>query len=100
MKKEITKVGILSLIKLYGAIYGVLGFIIGLFAALFATTGTLAGEDMLPFAAGGIAMVIIMPIFYAIVGVIAGALGGALYNLFAGWVGGVQIEMKDVTDIE
>ena len=55
---------------------------------------------MLPFAAGGIAMVIIMPIFYAIVGVIAGAVGGALYNLFAGWVGGVQIEMKDVTDIE
>ena len=43
MKKEITKVGILYLIKLYGAIYGVLGFIIGLFAALFATTGAFAG---------------------------------------------------------
>lgn len=100
MKKEITKVGILSLIKLYGAIYGALGFIIGLLFALFAGAGAMASEDMLPFAGGGIAMVIIGPIVYGILGVIAGALGGALYNLFAGWVGGVQIELKDIAEIE
>lgn len=99
MRKEITKVGILSLIKLYGALYGALGFIIGLFAALIAATGLMAGGDF-PMMGGGIAAIIVMPILYGIIGVIAGAIGGALYNLFAQWVGGIQVELKDVAEIE
>jgi hypothetical protein len=29
-------------------------------------------------------------------GVIGGAIGAALYNLVAGWVGGIEVEIADV----
>jgi len=39
-------------------------------------------------------MLIILPIFYGVVGFIAGAIGAALYNLIAGMVGGIEIEVE------
>jgi hypothetical protein len=38
-------------------------------------------------------MAIAMPIIYAVMGVVGGAIGAALYNLVAGWVGGIEVEI-------
>ena len=31
---------------------------------------------------------------YGVIGVIGGAIGAALYNLVAGWIGGIEVEME------
>lgn len=40
----------------------------------------------------GVGAVIALPIFYGILGIVMGALSAALYNLFAGIFGGIDIE--------
>ena len=42
----------------------------------------------------GVGGVIALPIIYGVMGVIGGALGAVLYNVFAGMVGGVQVEVE------
>ena len=42
----------------------------------------------------GAAAIIALPIFYGILGFISSLIGAALYNLVAGWVGGVEIDTQ------
>lgn len=39
-------------------------------------------------------MVIFLPIMYGVIGFVAGAIGAAVYNLVAGFVGGIEIEVE------
>jgi len=44
----------------------------------------------------GLLVMIGLPIMYGVIGFIAGALGALFYNLFAGMVGGIEIEVENV----
>ena len=91
-KIVVRRIGVLSLAKMMGALDALLGLIIGAFVSLFAVLGAAllqsAGGSML-FGAGAI---IVFPILYGIIGFITGLICGALYNLLAGAVGGIEIE--------
>jgi hypothetical protein len=92
----IRKVGIWSVARMYGALSGGMGLLIGLIIAVASVVGlSLAEGDEPPFiaAAMGVGAVVIVPLFYGVLGICAGAIGGALYNLLAGIVGGVTIEV-------
>jgi uncharacterized protein YacL len=92
----IRKVGIWSVARMYGALSGGMGLIFGLIIAVLSAVGmTLAEGDEPPFiaAAMGVGAVVILPIFYGVLGICAGAIGAALYNVLAGIVGGVTIEV-------
>src|SRR5580658_6339818 len=41
----------------------------------------------------GALMIVFLPIFGAIVGFLGGLIGAALYNLVAGWTGGIEITL-------
>lgn len=92
----IKRVGVVSVGKLYGAILASIGLLAGLLVAAVGSLGSglasASGTSVLPFAGFGIAAVIVLPIVYGIIGFISGLVGGALYNLFAGLVGGIEIE--------
>ena len=46
-------------------------------------------------AAGGMgSMGIRMPVMYAVFGVIFGAISAWIYNLVAGWIGGIEVEVE------
>jgi hypothetical protein len=96
----IRKVGIGSIVKVFGVMYGLLGFVIGAFFAMFALVGfgaaSAANEDMPGWMGSlfGIGAVIILPIVYGIMGAIGGVLMGALYNLVASLTGGLEIEVQ------
>ena len=93
----IRRVGVWSVARLYGALSAAMGLLIGLVIAIGSTIGmTMAEGDEPPFIAGifGVGAVVILPIFYGCLGVVAGAIGGALYNLLAGMMGGVVIETE------
>ena len=90
---EIKKFDVMSVAKIYAVILAVIGFIEGLLFALIggllSTVGTGGAAVGLGF---GIAGIIILPIVFAIMGFIAGAIGAFVYNIVAGAVGGIKFE--------
>jgi hypothetical protein len=91
-------VGVLSCGKVLGILYAVIGLIAGLFMALWSMVGVAVnaqgGNAMMPMMGFGVALVIIMPILYGIMGFIGGIIFAGLYNLVAGMVGGLELEFE------
>jgi hypothetical protein len=98
--QEIKKIGVLSLAKIEGALGAIIGFIAGLIVAAIGTAfWGFAGmaEAGVPRGMGalfGVAAIILFPILYGILGFIGGAIVAFLYNVVAGVVGGVEIELE------
>ncbi|HEX6832984.1 MAG TPA: hypothetical protein VF132_05570 [Rudaea sp.] len=91
----IKRVGVLKL----ATIQACMGVAIGVFfAILFMLFGSLIASINPNAAAagmaGGIAMLFILPIFYGVCGFIFGALAAWLYNIIAGMVGGIEIDVE------
>ena len=95
---ELKKIGVGSAAKVGGLLGVVLGLVIGIFAALLSSFIPDTGAG-LPFFSG-FAAIIILPIVYGIISFIAYAIGAWLYNLVAGWVGGVQLEFNQKSSTE
>jgi len=103
---RIKKLGVLSVAKMQGVMGLVIGLIIGVIYGLIIIAYSLLGASILKgnssLAVGGggvvvgIIAMIAIPIIYGIIGFIGGALGALLYNLFAGMVGGVEIEVDSI----
>jgi len=102
---RIKKLGVLSVAKMYAAMAFVLSLLIsipyGLFIIIFSLIGAAGARGDAGFAVGGfgivggIAVMIILPIVYGIMAFIGGALGALIYNLFANFVGGIEIEVEN-----
>jgi hypothetical protein len=93
----IQSVGVLSVAKIMGLIYGTLGVIVLPFFVLVSALGMAAGGKHALFSGvAGLVLAVMMPVFYAGLGFIIGALGGALYNLFAKWVGGIEVNVVTI----
>lgn len=94
------RVGPLSLGKILGVLYGAMGLVFGAIFALVSMVGTAlapqAGSEepivSLIFGVGGI---VILPLFYGVFGFLAGVIGAFFYNVIAGAVGGVELELDD-----
>jgi len=103
---RIKKLGVLSVAKMQGVMGLVIGLIIGVIYGLIIIAYSLLGASILKgnssLAVGGggvvvgIIAMIAIPIIYGIIGFIGGAIGAILYNLFAGMVGGVEIEVESI----
>ena len=99
----IRRVGVWSAARLYGGICAVMGLVFGAIFALASMLGGMAGAMSEPgsgFASGGLGIlfgagaIILLPLFYGVLGLIGGAIGAALYNLFAGMFGGIELETE------
>lgn len=105
-KLRIKKLGVLSVAKIYALILLVFSLIIsipyGLFIIIFSLTGasSLGGQSGLAIGGGGVVFGLLfmigLPIFYGVIGFVMGAIGALIYNIFAGIVGGVEIEVENV----
>ena len=93
------RVGVLSVAKVLGAWYALMGLVAGalfsLFSVLGAAIGMASGEGEAVWALlFGVGAIIIMPIFYGLLGVVFGALGALFYNLTAKIAGGIELELE------
>jgi uncharacterized SAM-binding protein YcdF (DUF218 family) len=93
----IKSLGVLSVAKMYGAMGVLVGLLVGVcIAAVSALWGTRMTEDSSgvgALGAGmGLAAIVVVPIFYGVFTFLSGLIGGWLYNMLAGMVGGVEIE--------
>jgi hypothetical protein len=90
----------MSCAKVSGLLYAVMGLLIGAcFSLVFTILGTLIPQEEAPmsgmlgmlFGAGAI---VILPIFYGILGFIGGAIVALAYNVIAGWTGGLELDVQ------
>ena len=93
-------VGVMSCGKIAGTLYGLMGVLIGGILALFSTLGLALGQGSSSqgpawFAAiFGVGAIVFVPIVYGIMGFIGGLITALLYNLLAGFVGGIEMELQ------
>ena len=94
------RVGVLSAAKIAGALYASMGLIFGCIIAVISALGAFGAATQTSGAPAwmgallGVGAVILLPILYGILGLVGGAIGAALYNLFSGLVGGLELEMQ------
>jgi hypothetical protein len=95
---ELRRVGVLSMAKLEAVMMGAFGLLFGLVTSFFSFVGSMfASPDMsgLLGISFGLAAILVFPILYAIFGFVAGAIGALVYNLLAGVVGGIHLELVE-----
>jgi hypothetical protein len=96
----IRSVGVLSVAKILGLIYGCMGLIIAPLFLMMGLMGSALGQQQNSPLAGvfgvgfGIGLAVLAPVIYGVMGFVMGAIGALLYNLFARWVGGFKLELE------
>jgi len=92
------RIDVLSAAKIGGILYAVLGLFFGGVMSLFGLLGaSLAGSEGGEAWMGlifGVGAIITLPIFYGVLGVVFSALSALLYNVIAGLVGGLEIDLQ------
>lgn len=99
MKKTLKKIHPLSCGKILAVIYAGMSLLFMPFVALGLLIPALTGghgqtSSAVATGVAGVVMMLILPIFYGIMGFIFGLLGAWLYNVVAGWIGGLQFEVE------
>jgi hypothetical protein len=93
----VKSIGVISVAKIYAAISAAMGLLFGIIFAMLSLVGAGFAESSEMSFLGpmmGVGAVIALPIFYGCMGFVAGAIGAALYNVFAGMVGGVRLDLE------
>ena len=95
--QSIQRVDPISAMKVCAVLYAVLGLIIGVFISLLSMVGFMAAASESSSGAFGFifgaAAIVVLPIFYGVLGAIGGLISAALYNVVARFTGGLQIEL-------
>lgn len=87
MAQRIRRFGVGQTAKMLGALYTLVGVVlipIFLIAAMYA-------PDQAGF---GVGVAVALPLIYGLIGFVFTAIGCAIYNLVAGWIGGIEIELE------
>ena len=94
---ELKRLGPWSVAKVLGTMYAAMGLIFGTFFACIALVSSSFAQrnsEAGPFGAlFGVAAIVALPVFYGVAGVVFGALSAWLYNVFAGIVGGIEVQL-------
>lgn len=92
--RRIKRIAPLQLGKMLAILYGIMGLIFIPFFLLMSLAAPHLPEQqrvgMMIFGAG---FAFFMPVIYAAMGFVSGALGALLYNVVAKWVGGIEVEI-------
>jgi hypothetical protein len=99
----VKRIGPGSAFKVGLVTYAILGLVLGIFAAsisgIMGSLGGALGQSATPgakfFGLGmGLGAVIFFPIGYGLIGGVFAAIGAVIYNLVAGWVGGLEVDIS------
>ncbi|HEX8618169.1 MAG TPA: hypothetical protein VF911_11340 [Thermoanaerobaculia bacterium] len=95
----IRRFGPLSFAKISGVLYALMGLIFGAIISAVSIVGGVFGAaqqggDALAGMMFGAAAVVVLPIFYGVLGFVMSLIGAALYNVVAGFVGGIQMDVE------
>ena len=94
----VTRLGPLSLARVAGVLYAILGLLVGCVFAFVSMIGAAAAPGMdSPFVGiiFGVGAVFILPLMYGAFGFFGSLLFAALYNVVASAAGGVEIQLEE-----
>ncbi len=85
----------ISAMKVCGVLYVFVGLIIGAIFSLIGMLGMATGSSEMGMmgALFGVGAIVILPIFYGVLGAIGGAIMALIYNVCAKVVGGLEIDL-------
>lgn len=97
----ITRVGPLSCAKIVGTLYAILGLVFGaIFSLVSMLSGVMSRTSEAPGLGVGVGFIlgagaiVVFPVLYGGMGFVMSLLGAWLYNLLAGLVGGIELELS------
>lgn len=93
----VKRIGPGSAFKVGLALYGFLGLVLGVvFALISMVGGSLAPAPQIGVLRMffGVGAIIVVPVCYGIIGGIGAVIIALLYNLVAGWVGGLEVDIN------
>ena len=95
------KIGVVSVGKLAGVVYGAFGLVVGFFFSIAALLGLVAnfadtGEPAIE-ALFGVAAIFIMPLIYGVTGAVGAMVAALIFNGSAGVIGGIEVTLEDST---
>ena len=93
----IKRVGPLSVGKVAGTLYAVMGLLIGAVVSLVAMAGGMASDSAGASGFGaliGVGAIIIFPLLYGVLGFLFTMLAAVIYNVVAGMVGGIEVDLQ------
>jgi hypothetical protein len=88
----IKRIDPISYAKVQGVLCALLGLIFGIGIALIGMIGGSSGGGMLRGL--GLLAIIVVPILYGLFGFIATIIAALLFNMAAGWVGGIKLDVE------
>ena len=95
VKKRIKRISPLQMGKMLGIIYGLMGLVFLPFFLLMSTLAPqLPAEQRIGMLTIGAGFSLFVPVMYAVMGFVFGAIVAAIYNLVAKWIGGIEIELE------
>jgi hypothetical protein len=91
----VKSVGVLSIAKILGLMYACMGLLFAPLLLLMGVLAAAAGQRNNPLAGiFSVGIALLLPVFYGVIGFLAGLIGAFFYNVFARWVGGFELEME------
>jgi hypothetical protein len=93
----INRIGPMSCARISGTLYAVMGLILGAVFSLVALAGGFSAEssEETGFAAVfGVAAIVVLPLVYGGIGFLATFIAAWLYNVLAGVVGGIELDLQ------
>ena len=87
MPQQIRRFGVGQTAKVIGVLYALMGVIL---IPVFMVVAMFSPNNQ----AFGSGFALALPIIYSVMGFIVTAIGCVVYNLVAGWVGGVEVELE------
>jgi len=88
MSQRIRRFGVGQTAKVMGVLYGLMGLV---FAPILILASKFGGDDV----GFGVGLAIALPVIYGVAGFVFSALACWIYNLVAGWTGGVEVELYE-----
>jgi uncharacterized membrane protein len=95
--QQIRSIGIVSTARIMAVVYGLFSLLFMPFLLLAALAGAASGDSTLAGLgmAAVVVLAVLLPLIYAALGFLAGAIGAFIYNLAARWAGGIEITLSD-----
>jgi hypothetical protein len=93
----IKRIGPVSCAKVTGLLYVILGIVFGAILSMMSLVGGFASDTSGGAGFGafyGVGAIVVFPILYGGMGFIATLIGAWLYNVLAGFVGGVEMDLQ------
>jgi hypothetical protein len=86
----------MSCARISGILYALLGLVVGTGVSLFSTFAGVVSRhpERAPGMLFGAGAILVLPVLYGIMGFVTSLVGAWLYNVLAGAVGGIEVDLR------